>query len=143
MLETTVTPKVKELQERAKKVREKPPYKKPTVYEEKKRKYAGRPKGSKNALTLLREAVLSNSEEIILEHFPKIVQAVCKEATKGNMQAAKLIMDRLIPARKAVEYISGEDGDVRKGAINIVINGVESIRKSETIEEGEILNETE
>ncbi len=110
--------------------------KKDPVAEEKRRK-GGRPKGSKNALTLLREAILEKSEKTILDHFPKIVEAVCREAEKGNVQAAKLIMDRLIPARKAVEHVRGEDSP--SGGINIVIRGVETLQ---TTIDGEYTHET-
>jgi hypothetical protein len=85
----------------------------------------GRVPGSKNKLTLLREAVLSGQEEVILKHFPKIVEAICKKAEKGDMGAAKLILERMIaPKRDTVS----QDEEARRAPINIVINGAASFK---------------
>jgi len=69
----------------------------------------GRPPGSKGKLTLLREALMQDSEEIMVRHFPRIVDAVVQKAMQGDMVAAKMIMDRMIPTKKAIEF-SGKDG---------------------------------
>jgi Family of unknown function (DUF5681) len=53
----------------------------------------GRPKGKKNKSTLLAQSLLEND-----------VEAICTrlliEAKKGNIQAIKIVMDRILPARK-------------------------------------------
>ena len=69
----------------------------------------GRPKGMKNKKTLLQEVVRTKSEEIILKHFPKIVEAVVEQAKTGNMVAAKMIMDRIIPVKRAVELTASDN----------------------------------
>lgn len=90
----------------------------------------GRPKGSKNSLTILKEAVLAKSEDVILEHFPKIVTAVCQKAMEGDMTAAKLIMDRILPTKKAVEFSTKDNQDF---GIKIIVQGIETHQSSVTI----------
>lgn len=87
----------------------------------------GRIKGSKNKLTLLREAVLTKTEYKILDELPKIIAVVCKKAEEGDLTAAKLILERVIPVRK----MSDGDGEGVKGppTINIVIEGAEANKK--------------
>jgi hypothetical protein len=81
---------------------------------------AGRKPGSKNKLTLLREAVLNKQEEVILNELPKIVAVVCKKAAEGDLTAAKLILERIIPVRKQSDDVSGPKGPP---TINIVVEG--------------------
>ena len=80
----------------------------------------GRKPGSKNKLTLLREAVLNKQEEVILNELPKIVAVVCKKAAEGDLTAAKLILERIIPVRKQSDDVSGPKGPP---TINIVVEG--------------------
>ena len=53
----------------------------------------GKPKGARNKTTLAAEALLEGSLD-------KICKRVEEEALNGNMQAAKMILDRFIPMRK-------------------------------------------
>lgn len=80
----------------------------------------GRPKGAKNNKTLLQEAIINDSEDIILKHFPKIVKAVVAQAEQGDLTAAKMIFDRVIPVRKAVEHKNVDSGQ----GITIVVQGI-------------------
>lgn len=89
----------------------------------------GRPRGSRNASTLLQEAVLSKSEDIILREFPKIVKAVVQKAKEGDMQAAKMIMDRVIPARKAIEH---QQGNGNQG-VTIVVQGIAQVEEGKSV----------
>lgn len=77
----------------------------------------GRPKGSKNSSTLLKEALEQGFEQTLQKDFQKVLNAVVKEACSGNMQAAKLILDRAVPVKKAVEI-----DHKNAGGGNIVIN---------------------
>jgi len=95
----------------------------------------GRKKGSKNKLTLLREAVLNKQEEVILKELPKIVEVVCKKAQEGDLTAAKLILERIIPVRKQVE---GNEGAKGPPVITINIEGASTGRSSITIEQPSI-----
>ena len=53
----------------------------------------GRPKGSKNKSTIAAETLLEGSLE-------RICRRVENEALNGNMQAAKMILDRILPAKR-------------------------------------------
>lgn len=68
-----------------------------------------RPKGSKNRKTLLKEAVvqdaLAKSTDIMMCDLPKLVKYLMQKALDGDMQAAKMILDRCVPVRKSVEHI--------------------------------------
>jgi Family of unknown function (DUF5681) len=53
----------------------------------------GKPKGARNKSTLAAEKLLEGSLD-------KICQRIEEEALNGNMQAAKMILDRVLPCRK-------------------------------------------
>lgn len=53
----------------------------------------GKPKGARNKSTLAAEKLLEGS-------LNKICQRIEEEALNGNMQAAKMILDRVLPCRK-------------------------------------------
>lgn len=97
---------------------------------------AGRPKGSKNPSTILKEALEQGFEEALKKDFKKIVDALVKEAKKGNMQAIKMVMDRAIPVKKAVEFTSGDKGF---GGVNIIIGSLED-RSIELIENDRVID---
>ena len=84
---------------------------------------AGRKKGSKNRLTLYREAVLMKQEKKLLKNLPEILDVVIKKAKEGDMTATKLFLDRVIAAKKVAE-----ENDENKGppTINIVIQGAKA-----------------
>lgn len=72
-------------------------------------KKAGRPKGSKNVITVLKEAemkrLMSMATSHMMEHLPKLVKSLVDKANDGDMQAMKMVLDRIIPTRKAVERV--------------------------------------
>jgi len=92
----------------------------------------GRPKGSRNKKTILQEAIRTQSEELILKHLPEIIIATVEEAKKGNMQAVKLLLDRVIPPKRAVEF-STKDEDGLK--VNIVVESLVTHETKEIEEE--------
>lgn len=53
----------------------------------------GKPKGAKNKSTLAAEALLEGSLE-------RICRRIEEEAINGNMQAAKMVLERFLPQRK-------------------------------------------
>ena len=70
----------------------------------------GRPSGSKNKMTLVKQAILAESEGILLENAPKVIAVVVEQALKGCTKSQKLIWSSVIPAKKAVE-ITGKEGE--------------------------------
>lgn len=56
---------------------------------------------------------------------------IVDKALKGDMVAAKIIMDRLIPQQKAI--VSGEEG-MRQPVVNIVVGSLSEMNKSNTID---------
>jgi len=83
---------------------------------------AGRPKGSKNKVTLLKEAVLASSEELVLHNWVKLVQKTIDLAEEGDTTALKILWDRVIPSKRAIDTTAeGRD----KHSITINISGLE------------------
>ena len=95
----------------------------------------GRPKGAKNKLTLVTEALekklVKSAGGLMLREAQEILETVAERAKNGDMTAAKLILDRILPVKRASE-------DLASGAMNIQINIVgtqngDDSRQSETI----------
>lgn len=76
----------------------------------------GRPKGSKNKLTLLREAVLEKAEEMVLDDWEEVVRTTLDLAKAGDTTCMKILWDRVIPSKRAV------DPDAKDKNPDIVIN---------------------
>ena len=102
----------------------------------------GRPAGSKNKLTLLREAVLANAEEIVLDNWEDLVQATVTLAKAGDSTALKILWDRVVPAKKAVE-VTGKDGG--EFGVKIVIEALSQLpfQKPALDIEAEIIDDEE
>lgn len=94
----------------------------------------GKPKGTRNKSSLAAEALLEGSLD-------KICKKVEEEALKGNMQAAKMILERLLPPRKdrciEVDLPSVHTFEDVLNAIGFIVNAVG--KGSITPSEGELL----
>lgn len=88
----------------------------------------GKPKGHRKAITQLQERLIETFAKEMEPEFQNIVQAMVKKAIKGDVQAAKLILERALPARKAVEHYGKDQG---VGGVTIVVKGMDNI-----VEEG-------
>ena len=81
---------------------------------------AGRPKGSKNKMTLIKEAI----EADLVDQAQGDAMAVYKKtvdlAKAGDTTCIKILMDRLWPAGRRDEKEKAE-----KGGVNIIIKGLE------------------
>ena len=91
----------------------------------------GRPKGSKNSVTLIKEAMAADGIKIIKENFKEIIRAMVTEARDGNVAAAALLINKIIP---------NENGDLKVGkgdmSVNIVIGDMqEKVKVIEVIDE--------
>ena len=87
----------------------------------------GRAKGTKNKLTLLQNELIDQFAGEMNKDFKAVIRRIIKEAKGGDMTAARLLMDRAIPARKAVEHYGAQDA----GGIVINIKGLEDVGISE------------
>lgn len=74
----------------------------------------GRPKGSKNKNQIIREKLIDALEDGALD----VVAAIVRAAKKGDMTAAKIIMDRLVPTQKSIND-AGEG--LRRPTVNIIV----------------------
>lgn len=83
----------------------------------------GRTKGSKNKLTLLQNELIDQFAGEMNKEFKAVIRRVVKEAKGGDMTAARLLLERAIPARKAVEHYGAQDA----GGIVINIKGLDEI----------------
>jgi len=89
----------------------------------------GRPKGSKNKENLLKEVIQSNAQDLMLSNIERIVDVVCEKAREGDLTAAKMIMDRVVPSEQANE-------NRKFGGVNIVIGEL----KTPVSIEGEVID---
>ena len=71
----------------------------------------GRRKGSKNKLTLMQNGLIDQFAGEMNKEFKAVIRTVIREAKGGDMSAARLLLDRAIPARKAVEHYGTQDGN--------------------------------
>ena len=96
----------------------------------------GRPVGSKNRLTLLREAVIAEAEELVLDNWAALVAKTIELAQNGDTTCLKILWDRIIPAKKAIDGIHRDSSEF---GVKIVI---QSLEPKSVIIEGEV-NEVE
>jgi len=82
----------------------------------------GRPKGAKGKLTLLREAVLAKAENMVLSDWEEVVQTTLDMAKGGDTTCLKILWDRVIPSKRAVDPNAIDAG---KRDIVINISGLE------------------
>jgi len=95
-----------------------------------KKNLGGRPKGSKNSLTILQEAAVTGVMTKVLKSFDNIVKTTIKRAEDGDTVCLKILWDRVVPARKAVEHISNPANQ----GVTITVQGVPKITKTEVID---------
>ena len=76
----------------------------------------------KQQTELLRQALQQGFEQHLREHFLDVVEAVVAEAKNGNMKAAQMIMDRVVPTIAVEKGMDQEKNSIR--AVNIVIGTV-------------------
>ena len=86
------------------------------------RKKNGRPVKSKTKKTVFKEQMQEHFEKTMRSDFKYVLANVVQEARDGNMNASKMLMDRVIPVSKAVDL-----NDLNKGVplININIGSLE------------------
>ena len=98
----------------------------------------GRPKGAKNKATLFKEVIREGFEEKLLKDGMRVVDAVVNKALEGDMTAAKLLLDRILPTSKAIDLEALEKS---KGlTISINVGSLESPEDIQVIE-GEVVRD--
>ena len=106
-----------------------------------KNKGPGRPAGRKNNITLLKEhemkKALAMATSHMMEHLPKLVKTLVDKAQDGDMQAMKMIMDRVIPTRKAIEHT----GSSERPMVNIQISTGALPNKLNDVIDGEVVED--
>ena len=109
------------------------PKKRGTLQKGQKLPGAGRPVGSKNKVTLLKEAFLQQAEEKV------IVNTTIKLANEGDTTCLKILWDRVLPAKRAID---DDNGKADKLNVTINISGMETKGVQDVqIIEGEIIDE--
>lgn len=96
---------------------------------------AGKPVGTKNKLTLYREAVLAKQEKKLLKELPEILDVVIAKSKEGDIQAIKLFLDRVMAAKKVAD--DNEEGSKGPPTININISGAKASRTMGRVIEAE------
>lgn len=102
----------------------------------------GRPKGVLNKTTLFKQVMQQGFEEALQKDFHKVLRTVVDKAIDGDMTAAKMLLDRVVPTSKAIDL---DDLAKSKGlTISINVGSLEeskpkSITVDGDIEEGEIV----
>lgn len=97
----------------------------------------GKPSGAKNKSTLAAERLMEGSLD-------KICRRIEEEAVNGNMQAAKMVLDRFLPIRKdrviKINLPEIKTSDDILNAVGIIVNAVGNGEISPS--EGESLSRT-
>ena len=97
----------------------------------------GRPKGSKNKSTVLREAMLNKTDRMLSREVPAVLNVVLNAAKNGDMAAAKMILDRAVPVKKA----GADDDGIPQGGIHISISNLTAPGHVDaTVIEGEVID---
>jgi hypothetical protein len=94
---------------------------------------AGRPKGSKNKVTLMKIALEGELRTQLGPHMAEILAQAINLAKSGDAQMIKLLIDKTVPTTKA-----GDDEAPDKEKIQIYIGRLPD-RKEETVVNGEVM----
>lgn len=68
----------------------------------------GRPKGSLNKKTIQREIYREAAIDLLGENLKAVAEKVIAQAIDGCRKSQKMILDRALPAAKAVDHTAGD-----------------------------------
>lgn len=91
----------------------------------------GRTKGTKNRTTIFKEAVIAGAEDVLLKNIETVCQVAVDKAMEGDTTCIKLVLDRVLPAKKMVDVNHGTGKDHN---INIVIQSLENTLQAKEAE---------
>ena len=83
-------------------------------------KKRGRPKGSYSKARTTTDA-LEKTQKLLMGALPGIVQETIDKALAGDINAMKIIWDRCVPTRKAIEHTQKLNGAKDMPQVNIII----------------------
>lgn len=101
----------------------------------------GRPPGAKNNSTLFKEAMKQGFEQLLLKEGEKVFMVVVEKAKEGDMTAAKMILDRIVPVAKSIDVNATDIASAGGITIHIESLTASTGRIGDTIEDGEIIEE--
>lgn len=96
-----------------------------------------RPKGRKNNKTLMQEETIARltkrAHGYLIHEVQGVLETVVQRARDGDMTAAKLVLERAIPARRSIEDLPG----MKSGGITInIVNSEAEIHENGRTFEG-------
>ena len=92
---------------------------------------AGGVKGRKPLTSVFKDQMREQFERRMKKDFQYVLTTVIDQANEGNMQAAKLLFDRVIPTNKAIDQNTSH----KIPMININIGGIEESPEGDIISE--------
>ena len=95
---------------------------------------AGGVKGHKPLTAIFKDQMRNQFERRMKKDFQYVLTAVVDQANEGNMQAAKLLFDRVIPTNKAIDQNQSQ----KIPLININIRGIDDNQESP---DGDVISE--
>lgn len=97
---------------------------------------AGRPPGAKNKDTIFKELMKEDFQALATTEVKKVFKVLFEKAQDGDIQAIKLVLDRVIPPNKAVDIAEKGGSGL---SVSITIGNLEEspIITGEVIEDGE------
>lgn len=99
---------------------------------------SGRPKGSKNRTTLIRNAIEADMVDRLQHDALAVLNKTIELALAGDTTCIKILMDRLLPARKATD---DNEKSIGSGGINIIVQNMS--KNTETEVSGQIIDQKE
>ena len=90
---------------------------------------AGRPPGAKNKDTLFKELMRGRFQDIAEVNVQKTFEVLFEKAHGGDIQAIKLVLDRVVPASKAIDMEAlGKRGGL---VVNVQIGDLEQAQREQ------------
>lgn len=96
---------------------------------------AGRPKGAKNKITLMRQMLEGELRAQVGPHMAEVLAKAIEMAKDGNEAMIKLLMDKTLPSIKA-----GDDQEAADNRVQIVIGKLPERKEDIVVTSEEISN---
>lgn len=93
---------------------------------------AGRPKGSKNKITMMKLALEGELRTQLGPHMADIIMIAIEKAKDGNEAMIKLLVDKTLPSIKA-----GDDAEAADNRVQIVIGKLPERKEESVVVNGE------